>query len=433
MYDLFDDLIRPDEFCSSRLTDMPVYMKSKRFKIYQHRVGYEYHQKKIFTGFGISTTIFTKYVYLFYNDNDPKACRVHGTLRGIHNIEYINLDKERIYRRYKLQPKKIKDLVKQYNIKHYDVIKPSDVKRLWTSKYEEITPNQVQYIQRVDINNDELVLVQYQPTFVRMCLDASSNDIVCVIQADKNELNQYGGQALLACAKHNRIEAIHTLLDHGVYIGSYDDKYQNIFHVATKQVLNSLKGLQVDYMVINAVDRDDKTPKDVQGSLPFEDAKHFFEINDSYMERQLRRHYGKYTIEEICKQGQLKHFQCFVNNDSTYLHAPLQYRRTPLMISILHGHLDLVNYIINKHVDITTQDAIGRNAIDYMLDEYQPQIVECILPCIEKKDIDIKKVIENIENNSEIENKIDVLCSVLCILKSPGQELNETFESTLLF
>ena len=71
-------------------------------------------------------------------------------------------------------------------------------------------------------------------------------------------------------------------------------------------------------------------------------------------------------------------------------------------------------------------------SIDFMLDEYQPQIVECILPCIEK-DIDIKKVIENIENNSEIENKIDVLCSVLCILKSPGQGFHDTFESTLLF
>ena len=130
MSDLFDYLIQPDVDHSERLTSKPVYINKNRFKKYKQCVGYEYHRQKIFTGFGISTTLFTKYVYLFYNDGDPKACRVHGTLRGIHSHEYINLDKERIYRRYQHVPKKIKDLVNQYNLKHFDIIRPRDVKRL---------------------------------------------------------------------------------------------------------------------------------------------------------------------------------------------------------------------------------------------------------------------------------------------------------------
>lgn len=432
MSDLFDYLIQPDVDHSERLTSKPVYINKNRFKKYKQCVGYEYHRQKIFTGFGISTTLFTKYVYLFYNDGDPKACRVHGTLRGIHSREYINLDKERIYRRYQHAPKKIKDLVNQYNLKHFDIIRPHDVKRLWAVKYDHITLDEVESIQRIDLDNDELVLERYQPTFVRMCLDASTNDIKSVINADKNELNRYGAQALLACATHNRIQVIHLLLGHGVYIGSYNEKYQNIFHIATKQVLSSLKGLEVDYMVINAVDRDDKTPKDVQGSMPFEDAKHFFEINHSYMESQLRKHYGKFAIEEICKQGQLKHFQCFVDGDSSYLDQPLSYGKTPLMFAILHRHIDLVEYILSNDVDISVCDQVGRNAIDYMLDEYDPEIFTCMIPYVRKKDINIKNIIENIENNDEIEDKIEVLTKIFSIFKK-RYTLNATYKTNLLF
>ena len=64
------------------------------------------------------------------------------------------------------------------------------------------------------------------------------------------------------------------------------------------------------------------------------------------------------------------------------------------MISILH----LVDSILKCGVDISICDIIGRNAVYYILYEYGPwDMVECMLPSIEKYDLNIKKVIENVE------------------------------------
>ena len=108
---------------------------------------------------------------------------------------------------------------------------------------------------------------------------------------------------------------------------------------------------------------------------------------------------------KLCIEGDTDHVKTFL--PQVDLNTPLTCGITPLMMASCHGHIDIVNVLLQHKAKVNSQDDSGSTALDYAISRQHDNIVSLIMNYegVSKSDI-LQTLTESTDEQSTIDDVI---------------------------
>jgi ankyrin repeat protein len=200
----------------------------------------------------------------------------------------------------------------------------------------------------------EIIEHTYQP-FYGAIRTADENHVELMItngfDVDYHELGKL--PPLIYAVSQNREKIVQTLLDHGADPNISDEKGDTALHYAVK-----LRQYQAIYLLLSY--GADKNAKNSSQTTPLDTCR---EIRDERISEMMNSVTSRYdsdgsSLFELAKKGDLA---ALVNaiKSPRQLYEKNSDGQTLLHLGVLSGNSRLLNYLINKHLDIDAADKYG--------------------------------------------------------------------------